>query len=303
LRENTMQEGGRQSSSVTHGQTENIVTLTLSMPLNFGSREDYLSVSASQSKNSGAGYQTTLTGSMSEDDSASYAVSAGYQRAKGEAQQTNWSGALQKTTSFGSMNGGYSQAENYKQWSGGLRGAAVIHSGGITLGPWLGETFALVEAKGAEGARVNNGQGATINSDGFALVPSLTPYRFNRVQLDTRDMAANIELEDNQQRVAPYAGAAVKLSFSTVKGTAALIDVASRNGALPAGADVFDEHNQVIGMVGQANQVYARLPAAKGKLIVRWGDGRAERCILNYKITDTRAEQALLSLSAQCSDA
>lgn len=302
-RENAMREDGRQSQSIRHGQTENIVTLTLSVPLSFGSREDYFSVSASHSKNSGTGYQSTLTGSISEDDSASYALSAGYQRAKGEAEQTNWSGSLQKTTSFGSMNGSYSQADNYKQWSGGLRGAAVIHSGGVTLGPWLGETFALVEAKGAEGARVNNGQGATINSDGFALVPSLTPYRFNSVQLDTRDMAANIELEDNQQRVAPYAGAAVKLSFSTVKGTAALIDVTSRRGALPAGADVFDEHNQVIGMVGQANQVYARLPAAQGKLTVRWGDSSAERCVLSYKLSDASAEQALIPLSAQCSDA
>lgn len=302
-RENAVREEGRQSQSIRHGQTENIVTLTLSMPLSFGSREDYFSVSASHSKNSGTGYQTTLTGSISEDDSASYAVSAGYQRAKGEAEQTNWSGSLQKMTSFGTLNGSYSQAENYQQWSGGLRGAAVVHSGGVTLGPWLGETFALVEAKGAEGARVNNGQGATINGDGFALVPSLTPYRFNSVQLDTRNMAANIELEDNQQRIAPYAGAAVKLSFSTVKGTPALIDVTSRRGALPAGADVFDEHDQVIGMVGQANQVYARLPATQGKLTVRWGDGAAQSCVLSYKLSDVSSEHALLPLTAQCSDA
>ncbi|MEZ2576081.1 fimbria/pilus outer membrane usher protein [Buttiauxella ferragutiae] len=206
-------------------------------------------------------------------------------------------------TSFGTLNGSYSQAENYKQWSGGMRGAAVVHRGGVTLGPWLGDTFALVEAKGAQGARVSNGQGAAINAQGFALVPSLTPYRFNNVQLDTRNMAADIELEDNQQRVAPYAGAAVKISFSTIQGTAALIDVTSHRGSLPQGAEVFDEHNQVVGMVGQANQVYARLPATNGQLTVRWGEGPGERCAFQYRLTDDQPQRAMIALTAQCSDA
>lgn len=303
LRDSAQSRDGQSSHNTGQGRTENILTLTLSLPLTFGDREDYLSVSATRSQNSGTGYQTSLAGSIGEDGSASYAVSAGYQRTQNEAAQKNWSASLQKNTSFGSLNGSYSQAENYKQWSGGMRGAAVVHSGGVTAGPWLGETFALVEAKGAEGAQVNNGQGATIDGDGYALLPSLTPYRFNNVQLDTHNMAADIELQDNQQRVAPYAGAAVKLSFSTIQGTAALIDVTTRRGALPAGADVFNEQNQIIGMVGQANQVYARLPGKQGKVIVRWGEKRDESCVLKYLLKDDRPQQAMIPLSAQCTDA
>lgn len=286
--------------SVKFGQAENIVTLTFSLPLSFGEREDYLSLSASRSKNSGNSYQTTLTGSLGENDTASYAVSAGYQQATDEARQTNWSASLQKNASFGSLNGSYSQAENYKQWSGGMRGAAVLHGGGLTLGPWLGDTFALVEAKGAEGARVSNGQGAVINSHGYALVPSLTPYRFNSVRLDTLNMATDIELEDNQQRVAPYAGAAVKLSFATLEGTAVLIDTAAGKRTLPPGAEAFDESNRVIGMVGQAGQVYARLPNDEGRLQVRWGDGRADSCDIHYRLPKPVPRQALIPLSAAC---
>lgn len=302
-RDTTRRADGQPEHNARYGQTENIVTLTFSVPLKFGEREDYLSLSASHSKNSGTSYQASLAGSITEDDSASYAVSAGYQNTSGEAAQKNWSASLQKMTSFGTLNGSYSQAENYKQWSGGMRGAAVVHRGGVTLGPWLGDTFALVEAKGAQGAHVSNGQGAAINAQGFALVPSLTPYRFNNVQLDTRNMAVDIELEDNQQRVAPYAGAAVKLSFSTIQGTAALIDVTTRRGSLPQGAEVFDEHNQVVGMVGQANQVYARLPAMKGQLTVRWGEGPDERCAFKYQLTDDDPQQAMIALTAQCLDA
>lgn len=302
-RTGNLREDGQTSPGVKHGQSENIVTLTLSVPLNFGSREDYLSVSASQSKSAGRSYQTSLAGSLSEEDSSSYAVSAGYQKGKGETSQTNWSASLQKLTPFGSLNGSYSQAANYKQWSGSARGAAVVHGEGVTFGPWLGETFALVEAKGAQGARVSNGQGAVINSSGFALVPSLTPYRYNSIQLDTRDMAVNTELQENQQRVAPYAGAAVKLSFNTLHGTAALIDATPPKGGLPPGAEVFDEHNQMIGMVGQANQVYARLPGQKGTLTVRWGETIAERCTLSYQLPTPLPQQALIPLSAQCTKA
>jgi outer membrane usher protein len=42
--------------------------------------------------------------------------------------------------------------------AGNVRGALAVHAGGITLGPYLGDTFALIEAKGAEGARLFNGQ-------------------------------------------------------------------------------------------------------------------------------------------------
>ncbi|WP_419181903.1 hypothetical protein [Providencia rettgeri] len=34
----------------------------------------------------------------------------------------------------------------------------ALHSGGVTLGPYSGDTFALVEAKGAKGTHVLNAQ-------------------------------------------------------------------------------------------------------------------------------------------------
>ncbi len=58
------------------------------------------------------------------------------------------------------------------------------HRDGLTLGPNVGDTFALVEAKGASGAGVRGGQGARVDGNGYALVPSLSPYRYNPICLD-----------------------------------------------------------------------------------------------------------------------
>ena len=125
-----------------------------------------------------------------------------------------WSGSLQKYLPNASVSASASKGQDYWQASGSARGALAIHGGGVTLGPYLGDTFALVEAKGASGAKVMNGMGAEIDSHGYALVPSLTPYRYNTVAINPEGMNEKTELDNGQLRVAPYAGAA-KLASAT----------------------------------------------------------------------------------------
>ncbi len=73
----------------------------------------------------------------------------------------------------------------------------------------------LVEAKGAEGAKVYNSSQLEINDSGYALVPAVTPYRYNRISLDPQGMDGDAELVDSEKQVAPVAGAAVKVVFRT----------------------------------------------------------------------------------------
>lgn len=94
----------------------------------------------------------------------------------------------------------------------------MAHRGGVTLGPYVGDTFALIEAPGASGARVMDGRGARVDRFGYALAPSLVPYHYNTVALNPEGMNDKAELEDGQRRVAPYAGATVRLHFNTVRG-------------------------------------------------------------------------------------
>lgn len=178
----------------------------------------------------------------------------------------------------------------------------ALHSGGITLGPYVGDTFALVEAKGAKGASVVGGQGAKIDTFGYALVPALTPYRYNTIALDPEGMDSRSELRDAQKRIAPYAGATVKVNFKTVSGYALLITVQQPEGRepIPMGADVYSEQNTIIGMVGQGNQAYLRSDSTDGYLTVRWGTESGQQCRLHYDLSGQDTDRPLIVLTSQC---
>jgi outer membrane usher protein len=199
------------------------------------------------------------------------------------------------------VGGNFSKGDHYWQASANARGSAVVHSLGLTLGPYLSDTFGLIEAKGASGAEVRNGEGAKINADGYALIPSLSAYRYNDIGLNSTGINANAELQDNQRRVAPYAGAAIKVQFRTLVGQALLIKAIDTYGEqLPLGANVMDSRGNIIGMVGQASQIYARAEGTSGQLQVKWGDNADERCHIPYDLAGLDTQTPLVRLQANC---
>lgn len=146
-----------------------------------------------------------------------------------------------------------------------------------------------------------NAQGAAIDGNGYALLPSLLPYRYNNIALSADGMNDKAELEDGQRRIAPYAGATVKVTFKTRHGDALLIRAHVPNGEqVPLGADVLDAQDKVIGMVGQGGQAYVRSESRAGRLTLRWGDGLNERCTLDYAVDPQAASQPLIQLESEC---
>lgn len=109
--------------------------------------------------------------------------------------------------------GSYSQGTGYKQYGLGTSGTLLIHPGGVTYGPYVSDTFALVKAKGAKGAEIKNGQGAKIDSFGYAIMPSLSPYQYNTVSLDPRGLNSSVDIQGGSQQVVPYSGAIVQINF------------------------------------------------------------------------------------------
>ncbi|QRY82398.1 fimbrial biogenesis outer membrane usher protein [Pseudomonas sp. PDNC002] len=279
---------------------DSIVMLSLSLPL--GSKSStFVSASASHRSGSSGGdsYQTGLSGTLGQDRTLSYSVNASRDS---DYRTTDWGGSLQKQLPSATVGANYSQGDGYKQVSGSARGALVAHSGGLTFGPYLGDTFGLVEAKGAEGATIRGGQGARINSSGYAIVPSLNPYHYNQVSLNPQGINSKTELVETDRQVAPYAGAMVKLEFKTLSGQALLIVAKRADGsALPLGAGVFGNGGASLGMVGQGGQLYARAEAAKGEFTVKWGDASDEQCKLPYDMTGQNTEgQVLVRLNGTC---
>ena len=170
------------------------------------------------------------------------------------------------------------------------------------MGPYLGDTFGLIEAKGAEGAEVRNGGGARIDSKGYALIPYLVPYRYNDISLDSKGINDNAEIEGSQYRSAPYAGASVKIKFSTRLGRAVLIATKLPDGSmLPLGSNVYNGEKVVVGMVGQGSKIYARAANAQGKLTVAWGNAEDQQCVISYDLSTLPVDdQPLFKLKAVC---
>ncbi|MBB6155235.1 outer membrane usher protein [Pseudomonas sp. JAI115] len=282
------------------GITETLVLVSLSFPLGDPSHVNtpVLNSSVSHSVNYGDVYQSSLSGVAGEEQSLSYGLDVSHDA---EQRQNTYSGNVQKRTRLGTLGLNASKGQDYWQAAGSARGGVAIHRGGITLGPYLGDTFALVQAKGATGAGVLNGQGTHIDSSGYALVPSLTPYRYNTIALDPEGMDVNTELESGQQRVAPLAGAAVKIEFKTRSGAALLITAHLPQGqVIPMGAEVMDDQGVVVGMVGQGSQAYVRSEQQAGHFSIRWGEEADEQCVMAYDLKGLNLKQPLVRLDSEC---
>jgi outer membrane usher protein len=117
------------------------------------------------------------------------------------------------------------------------------------------------------------------------VVPHLTPYRQNVVELDPKDLSVDVELKTAAQNVAPRAGSVVKLQFETVSGQALLITAPREDGSpLPFGSDVFDEDGASIGVVGQGGKGFVRVSRTQGQLTVKWGADASATCRLHYDL-------------------
>ncbi|ENZ7914523.1 fimbria/pilus outer membrane usher protein [Klebsiella aerogenes] len=284
--------------AVPHVQTTQTVTsLSLSFPLGHTLSAPSISLLANHSQGLGSDYQTTLSGNIGDKEPISYGLNFSTDE---KHQQSMWGGNLQTRLPYANVTGSFSSARQYRQGSLSLQGAVVAHRRGVTFGPYVGDTFALIEAPGADGAQVMDGQGSRVDRFGFALAPSLVPYHYNTIALNPEGMNDRVELKDGQRDIAPYAGATVRLRFKTVRGQALLI-TAQRpdNLPIPMGANVLDAEGKKVGMVGQANQVYLRSSQNTGELILNWGQAPDQQCKLRYQII-TAQSSPIQRLRAPC---
>lgn len=276
---------------------DDVWSLNLSMPL--GASSHMVSTGASHSSSSGADdYNLGMSGTLDDARTLSYSINAS--RQENDSYSGNSFGAsVHKRTSLASMGANYSRSDQYQQWGANISGAVVLHSGGVTLGQTVGDTFAIVEAKGAEGASVRNSWGTFVDGNGYALMSNLLPYRENSIGLEAGDMGDNVELLNTQQQVVPVAGAAVRLKYKTRKGIPVLfISKLASGEPVPMGSDVLGSEGEVLGVVGQAGLAYVRLSELSGSLVFRWG-GVNQQCQLNYSLEEQSLHN-LLRIPAVC---
>lgn len=283
-----------------YGEDQTTWYVNFSMPLSFGEpgRAPYLNMRYNQDNSGGKGEQASLSGALGDDGKYSYNLNAAHDNYSGSSggMGGSWEGSM------ATLDGSYSKGDGYNSTSVGLKGGVVVHSGGITFSPYSSDGYALIEAKGAEGAKVSGYGGAKVDSSGYALSPSLIPYQLNHVAIDPEGSELGVEFENTAQNIAPRAGAVVKVKFNTHTGTPVLITSDYKGEPLPFGADIYDDDGVYIGAVSQGGVIFVKVTRPKGMLTVKWGENR--KCQVDYFLkehdTDNSSKKSIQRFTSMC---
>ncbi|WP_200811060.1 fimbria/pilus outer membrane usher protein [Pseudogulbenkiania subflava] len=271
---------------------DNRIMLNIGIPLGDGRHAPYSMTSLQRDSGGAQSVQQAVTGALGVDNAFTYGLSASHNGGGDTRDITSVGGNASYASPAATFTANASRSSVYRQVGGGISGGIVAYSGGVVLTPNMGDTLAIVEAKDAVGARVANASGLRIDPWGHAVVPSLTPFASNAIEIDPKGLPMNVELKSTEQHVAPTAGAVVKMRFETENtGRTAILQARTADGKpLPFGAEVFDVQGQSIGTVAQASRIIARrLHANAGDLIVKWGSATSEQCRAAYSLPDMAA--------------
>ena len=269
------------------GSYDNQMFVNASLPLGSKAYAPSLSVNINHSDANGSQEQAVLNGTAGQWNQFVYGASASH--------------ASDGTGSAFSLNAGYNspyaivnasvgKGSGYSQESFGASGALVAHKGGITLGQPLGDTAAIVHVPGAAGAHILNAPGVRVDKLGYALVPYLTPYQLDAIQIDPQGLPLGVELDATSANIAPYAGAIVLVDFKSHYGQALIVRIHTADGkSLPFGTEIQGAEDQVIGTVGQGGLALLRVTRKSGELRAKWQGAQdtPQSCVFSYAVPES----------------
>jgi len=267
----------------------------LSLPLGHAVSAPLLSSSITQDS-TGRSVQANLNGTAGAERQWNYGASGSHQAGQ---NQLSFNGGYRG--SKGSFSAGAGWGSGYNQQNAGGQGTVLVHGGGVTFGAVGGQSIGLVYAPGATGAGIQGVPGAQVDSRGYAIVPYLQPYQLNTVTLDPKGADAGLEVDSTTINVAPRLGSVVKLGFATRGGHAVLVQVDTADGApLPFGADVYDAQGGVIGVVGQASQLFIRNLEKSSVVTVKWSGESPRSCQVDVALPTHAPQSGMTTVAGHC---
>ncbi|MGG4603837.1 fimbria/pilus outer membrane usher protein [Paenalcaligenes sp. Me131] len=285
-----------QSSVGSSRSYDNAIMLTLSIPLGSDSYAPQSFTTINHDK-SGSAVQAGVSGFLPTEHEISYAVSGG-RTANGERSASVNVGM---NTSFANMGAGYSYGSQHRSANFSANGSVVVHGGGVNMGQPMGETIMLAKVEPpVAGVGISSHAGVTTGSNGYAIIPSATPYRSNNVSLDTRNAPRNAEFENAVQDVVPTRGAIVVTTFKAEVGHRVQFELRDEQGmALPFGAMVRDSAGRQLGMTDPRGRILTMISPANtsGYLDI---DRDGQLCRARYELAEETAGQNYQLIRVNC---
>jgi outer membrane usher protein len=151
---------------------------------------------------------------------------------------------------------------------------------------------------GVGGAKLRSFSNIETAANGYAVLPYAQPYRTNWVSLDTRQLGADIDLDNAVTQIVPRRGAMPVVRFAANTGRRVQFELARADGsAVPLGASVEDAHGRALAVVDPSSQALVLSEQDSGVLHVRWS---TQGCQAPFTLPPKDANRAYERLKVVC---
>ncbi|MEZ3501208.1 fimbrial biogenesis outer membrane usher protein [Pantoea sp. KPR_PJ] len=280
------------------------ITFNISIPLSTLLPDSSVSYSMNTDNSRNTSQQVALSGSMLEGKNLYYSLQQGYDN---KGQSVNSNASLSYRGSRGTASLGISHDKHSSQLSYGLSGGIVAHAHGLTLSQPLSDTFAIVRVPDAGNVAIQSASDVSTDGRGYAVVPSLSPYQKNSIELEEDTLPDNVDVDSGAQTTIPTSGAVVMIDYATHIGNRVLFTLAYHGEPPPFGADAKvdtpeqGEGSSSSGIVAEKGQLYLGGVPSQGTLILTWReDGMAKTCRAPFRLPDTPTTSTIKLISVTC---
>ncbi|MGY4730834.1 fimbrial biogenesis usher protein [Burkholderia pyrrocinia] len=254
----------------------NMVYANLSIPLGSASVSTY---------GNQADHRTTYGVRLNQtvNDQMNYMVSA--ERGT-DSPTTDVTGNLNLLPRYTRLSLGYSHdGADSTSYSAEMSGALVVHRGGVTASPYpVQDTFAIASVGDVAGVKLSTPSGPVWTDwTGRAVLAALPPYRTSRVEVATKTLPRNVDINNGLLTVSPGYAAVPTLHFGVVKTRRVLLKATLPDGAVvPKGAVIDDQAGAYVTTAADDGTVFLTNSPPGTRLFAELPD--EHRCALQYSL-------------------
>lgn len=241
-----------------------------------------------------------LNGNVMNSPELTYSTQLGYNVKKGEDDTKNANVGTTYKGRYGEVQAGYNQDDQQKQFTYGLSGEFVLHRHGLTLGQYSDGAIALVSAPGASHVGISNNLGVYTDWRGYTLVPDLSAYNTNAVQINPDSVGQNMSFENISAEVIPTKDAVVLANFPVNIGRKVLFTLDYKGDAIPFGAQAYLKGSDRMFFVGERGELFITGAADEGELLVDISEDH--QCSAHYQLPKSKGKLPITMMALSCGD-
>lgn len=271
-------------------QNDNSVYLNLSLPLGENRR------ARAWARNSGGEHRTGLGFNEQINDHLAYRVGVEHDTRDREVESSLGISAL---PFYSQLDFNYTRSDAERSsYQGGARGAVVMHGAGVTFSPYpVRDTFAVLSVGEMAGIQVSTPSGPVWTDwQGQAVVPQVSAYGRSPVEVQTRSLPRNADINNGLAVISAGRGAVDRVEFGVALTRRALLTV---DRPLARGATVSTEDGEFVTLVQEHSQVF--LPNVLDSRPLWIKSPGQPRCRLQFELPKKAAPQVYFETAmARC---